>query len=107
MVLENAGAAGIITSNWSAGFGVDKIFTGRVVNLAGQGFLRASEYLTRWLSAAPSYIRDSIKTSYPGLPGGGGSDFASFVAAGAGIFPELVELVLRNVYLAYQPGYLR
>lgn len=60
--------------------------TGRVTNLAGQGFLHSYEYLTRWLSATPSYIRDTIKTSFPGAPGGGGSDFASFVAAGAPAF---------------------
>ncbi len=57
--------------------------TGRIVNLSGQGFLNSYEYLTRWLSHAPSYIRDSVKTTFPGAPGRGGSDFASFVAAGA------------------------
>ena len=60
--------------------------TGRIVNLSGQGFLNSYEYLTRWLSHAPSYIRDSVKTSFPGSPGRGGSDFASFVAAGAPAF---------------------
>jgi carboxypeptidase Q len=57
--------------------------TGRVVNVSGQGFLHAGEFLTRWLAAAPKNIRDSIKTNFPGMPGGGGSDFASFVAVGA------------------------
>jgi carboxypeptidase Q len=60
--------------------------TGRIVNLGGQGFLHSYDYLGRWLSRAPSYIRDSIKTTYPGTPGGGGSDFASFVAVGAPAF---------------------
>jgi len=60
--------------------------TGRVANLAGQGFLHSYEYLTRWLSKVPSNIRDSIKTTFPGAPGGGGSDFASFVAYGAPAF---------------------
>jgi carboxypeptidase Q len=60
--------------------------TGRVANLSGQGFLHSYEYLSRWLSKAPSYIRDSIQTHFPGTPGGGGSDFASFVAAGAPAF---------------------
>ncbi|WP_245975109.1 M20/M25/M40 family metallo-hydrolase [Deminuibacter soli] len=60
--------------------------TGRIVNLSGQGFLHAYEYLTRWLQPAPSYIRDSVQTHFPGTPGGGGSDFASFVAAGAPAF---------------------
>ena len=57
--------------------------TGRVVTMTGQGYLHAYEYLTRWLSRVPSEIRDSIKTTFPGTPGGGGSDFASFDAVGA------------------------
>ncbi len=57
--------------------------TGRIVNLGGQGFLHAGEFLSRWLAAAPNSMRDSVKTSFPGSPGGGGSDFASFVAADA------------------------
>jgi Zn-dependent M28 family amino/carboxypeptidase len=57
--------------------------TGRIVNIAGQGFQHAGEFITRWLAAVPSNIKDSIKTNFPGSPGGGGSDFASFVAVGA------------------------
>jgi len=57
--------------------------TGRVINMSGQGYLNAYEYLTRWLTKVPSNIRDSIKTTFPGTPGGGGSDFASFDAVGA------------------------
>lgn len=57
--------------------------TGRVVNLSGQGFLHAYDYLTRWLAAVPAEIRNQIETRFPGSPGGGGSDYASFVAAGA------------------------
>jgi carboxypeptidase Q len=57
--------------------------TGRIVNLSGQGFQHAGEFLTRWLAAVPKNMRDSIRTNFPGSPGGGGSDFASFVAAGA------------------------
>jgi carboxypeptidase Q len=60
--------------------------TGRVANLSGQGFLHAYEYLTRWLAPLPSGIRDTIETHFPGMPGGGGSDFASFIAAGAPAF---------------------
>ncbi|GAA4313721.1 M28 family metallopeptidase [Mucilaginibacter gynuensis] len=60
--------------------------TGRVVNLAGQGFLNAYDYLGRWLTKVPDSIRTQIQTSFPGSPGGGGSDFASFVAAGAPAF---------------------
>jgi carboxypeptidase Q len=57
--------------------------TGRIINMGGQGYLHAYEYLTRWLSKVPSNIRDTIKTNFPGTPGGGGSDYASFVAVGA------------------------
>ena len=57
--------------------------TGRVVNLSGQGYKDAGEYLTRWLAAAPDSIKTRVKTNFPGAPGGGGSDFASFVAVGA------------------------
>ncbi len=60
--------------------------TGRVINLSGQGFLHAYEYLGRWLSKVPREIRDTVETRFPGSPGGGGSDFASFVAAGAPAF---------------------
>ena len=60
--------------------------TGRVVDLSGQGFLNSYEYLTRWLSKVPADIKDQIKTNFPGAPGRGGSDFASFVAAGAPAF---------------------
>ncbi|RYZ47040.1 MAG: M28 family peptidase, partial [Sphingobacteriales bacterium] len=57
--------------------------TGRVVNLSGQGFVHSYDYLSRWLSAVPNEIRSQIQTNFPGSPGGGGSDFASFVAVGA------------------------
>ena len=60
--------------------------TGRVVNLAGQGYLHAYDFLGRWLSKVPSSIRDNIETRFPGTPGGGGSDHASFVAVGAPAF---------------------
>jgi carboxypeptidase Q len=57
--------------------------TGRVVRITGQGFLHSYDYLNRWLSKVPQEIRSQIETTFPGAPGGGGSDFASFVAAGA------------------------
>lgn len=57
--------------------------TGRVESISGQGFLNAYEYIQRWMSAAPDSITRDIKTTFPGFPGGGGSDYASFVAAEA------------------------
>ena len=38
--------------------------------------------MTRWLAGAPNDVTKHIKTEFPGSPGGGGSDHASFVAAG-------------------------
>jgi len=60
--------------------------TGRVVSLSGQGFLHAYDYLGSWLESVPKEITDHIETRFPGTPGGGGSDYASFVAAGAPAF---------------------
>ena len=60
--------------------------TGRVTTLSGQGFLNSYDYLGRWLSKVPANIKDQIETKFPGTPGGGGSDFASFVAVGVPAF---------------------
>lgn len=74
-----------IVSNIQAVFNQDN-GTGRVVNLAGQGFLHSYDYLGRWLAQVPENIRKHIETKFPGTPGGGGSDYASFVAVGAPAF---------------------
>jgi carboxypeptidase Q len=71
--------------------GVQAVFnqdngTGRVVRLSGQGFLHAYDYLGNWLEPVPGDIRKQIETTFPGSPAGGGSDYASFVAAGAPAF---------------------
>jgi carboxypeptidase Q len=71
-----------IVENLQALFNQDN-GTGRVVRITGQGFLHAYEYINRWLSKVPQEIRSHIETTFPGAPGGGGSDFASFVAVGA------------------------
>jgi carboxypeptidase Q len=71
-----------IVNNLQALFNQDN-GTGRVVRITGQGFLHSYEYINRWLSAVPEDVRKHIETTYPGAPGGGGSDFASFVAVGA------------------------
>lgn len=57
--------------------------TGRVVRLSGQGFLHSYDFLGRWLEAVPEDITQHIETTFPGNPARGGSDYASFVAAGA------------------------
>lgn len=74
-----------IVANIQAVFNQDN-GTGRVVDLSGAGFLHSYEYLTRWLGAVPDSITKHIKTDFPGSPSGGGSDNASFVAAGAPAF---------------------
>ena len=60
--------------------------TGRVVNISGQGFLHAYDYIGSWLAAVPRDISQHIETNFPGRPSSGGSDYASFVAAGAPAF---------------------
>ena len=74
-----------IVENLQALFNQDN-GTGRVVNLSGGGFLHAYDYLGRWMEAVPEEISGEIKTDFPGTPAGGGSDYASFVAAGAPAF---------------------
>ncbi|SJZ39167.1 M20/M25/M40 family metallo-hydrolase [Sediminibacterium ginsengisoli] len=71
-----------IVQNLQALFNQDN-GTGRIVNVSGQGFKDAGTYLTRWMAKLPDSLRLRIRSSFPGSPGGGGSDFASFVAAGA------------------------
>ncbi|MCF3108935.1 M20/M25/M40 family metallo-hydrolase [Niabella sp. CC-SYL272] len=74
-----------ITKNIQAVFNQDN-GTGRIANISGQGFVNAYDYLGRWLAAAPKKITAGIETSFPGMPGSGGSDHASFVAAGVPAF---------------------
>lgn len=70
-----------IIKNTQAVFNLDN-GTGRVVNINGSGYEKSYEYMTRWLQAVPNFITKEIKTDFPGLPSGGGSDHSSFVAAG-------------------------
>ena len=74
-----------IVKNTQAVFNQDN-GTGRVVKISGAGYLNSYEYLTRWISAVPKDITKHIKTDFPGMPSGGGSDNASFNAAGAPSF---------------------
>ena len=60
--------------------------TGRVVNLGGAGFLHSYDYLGRWLAVAPAGYKRELEARFPGSPAGGGSDNASFVAAGVPAF---------------------
>lgn len=57
--------------------------TGRIRSISGQGYLHSYEFITRWLTKVPAEYKADLETTFPGNPGGGGSDFASFVAVGA------------------------
>jgi hypothetical protein len=57
--------------------------TGRIVNLSAQGLLSGSEFLARWLARVPTEISRNVTLNVPGMPFGGGTDNAAFVAAGA------------------------
>lgn len=74
-----------IVDNVQAVFNQDN-GTGRVVRISGQGFLHSYDYIGRWLEAVPNNYKDEIETTFPGTPSRGGSDYASFVAAGAPAF---------------------
>ena len=74
-----------IVKNIQAVFNQDN-GTGRVVKISGAGYLNSYEYLSRWLSEVPKDITKHIKTDFPGMPSGGGSDNASFNAVGAPSF---------------------
>jgi len=74
-----------IIKNMQALFNQDN-GTGRVVTLGGAGFLHSYEYLSRWLTKVPATYKQALETRFPGSPAGGGSDNASFVAAGVPAF---------------------
>lgn len=74
-----------IVKNIQAVFNQDN-GTGRVVNISGSGFVDAYDYLGDWLAAVPDTVSRHIETNFPGMPGRGGSDYASFLAAGAPAF---------------------
>ena len=57
--------------------------TGRISNISMQGLLGAGEHFAGWLSKVPLEITRNIQLQLPGNPGGGGSDYASFICYGA------------------------
>jgi hypothetical protein len=60
--------------------------TGRITRISMQGLTRAGEFFARWLAMVPQEISRHIALQMPGVPGGGGSDYAAFVCAGAPSF---------------------
>lgn len=60
--------------------------TGRISRVSGMGFLHSYDFLGRWMRPVPKHIKDEVDTTFPGVPAGGGSDYASFLAAGVPAF---------------------
>jgi carboxypeptidase Q len=60
--------------------------TGRIVRMSASGFVEAGPYLAKWLSLVPEEVGGIVALSLPGMPSGGGSDHASFVASGLPAF---------------------
>jgi carboxypeptidase Q len=60
--------------------------TGRVTTISMQGLTGAGAFFGRWLAQVPGEITRHVSLTLPGAPGGGGSDYASFVCAGAPAF---------------------
>jgi len=57
--------------------------TGRIETMSASGFPNASASLARYLALVTADITRNIKFSFPGAPGGGGTDHAAFVSCGA------------------------
>ncbi|MBV6522600.1 MAG: hypothetical protein MNPFHGCM_02748 [Gemmatimonadaceae bacterium] len=60
--------------------------TWRVEVLEGQGFLKASVNLARWVAQLPSELTDSVRLEVPGAQANPGSDHTSFLCRGAPAF---------------------
>ena len=60
--------------------------TWRVAVLEGQGFLKASSNLARWVAQLPSDMTDSVRLELPGAQANSGSDHTSFICRGAPAF---------------------
>lgn len=57
--------------------------TGHIESMSASGFTLASGNLARYLATIPVDLTRDIKFSFPGAPGAGGTDHASFVMCGA------------------------
>ena len=60
--------------------------TWRVEILEGQGFLKASSNLAKWVAQLPAEMTDSVKLQVPGPQANSGSDHTSFLCRGAPAF---------------------
>jgi hypothetical protein len=57
--------------------------TGRIESMSASGYTLAAGNLARYLAQIPADLTRHIRFGAPGTPGGGGTDHASFVCAGA------------------------
>ena len=57
--------------------------TGRVSLISAQGLVDAAAKLDGWLAEVPEEVTRYLELERPGMPSGGGSDYSSFVCAGA------------------------
>jgi carboxypeptidase Q len=60
--------------------------TWRAELIEGQGFLKASANLARWVAQLPSEMTDSLRLQVPGPQANSGSDHTSFICRGAPAF---------------------
>ena len=60
--------------------------TGEIANISMQGLVGAGAHFGRWFGAIPRELTSDVNLNIPGFPGGGGSDYASFICAGAPAF---------------------
>jgi hypothetical protein len=60
--------------------------TGEIARISMQGLVGAGAHFARWFAGLPPELTRDIGMTIPGTPGGGGSDYASFICAGAPAF---------------------
>ncbi len=60
--------------------------TGRIARVSTQGLVEAAADFSKWFAQLPRLLVGDIQLIAPGFPGSGGSDYASFICAGAPAF---------------------
>jgi carboxypeptidase Q len=74
-----------IVNNLQALFNQDN-GTGRVENISASGLVGPEAAWGNWLARLPGELTRDLKINFPGMPGAGGTDHASFVCYGAPAF---------------------
>lgn len=57
--------------------------TGRISRVGMQGLIDVGGVFSDWLARIPQQVSSHVEVTAPGFPGSGGSDYASFICAGA------------------------